>query len=148
MEQETVMLAYTSVPAVLGLGEGEGPATPIQLIDRIERGLPVETLFEIAAAVSLNPSGIILGIVPKATLTRRRKEGRLSAAEGAVVARIAAVWALAIEVWGTPDAARAFLNRPHPMIEDRKPIDIVVQSEIGGEMVSQILGRLQYGSAA
>ncbi len=142
------MLGYASVPAVLGLGKGEGLATPIQLIDRIERGLPVGTLFEIAEAVAPSPGEIVHGIVPKATLARRRKEGRLSAAEGAVVARLAAVWALALEVWGTPEAARGFLNRPHPMIEDRKPIDLVVQSEIGGEMVSQILGRMQYGSAA
>ena len=141
------MLAYTAVPTILGLGDG-GISTPIELIDRIEKGLPTETLFEIAEAVTANPNEVVLGIVPKATLTRRRKTGRLSAAEGAVVARIAAVWALALEVWGSPEAARGFLNRPHPMIEDRKPLDIVVQSEIGAEMVAQLLGRLQYGSAA
>jgi putative toxin-antitoxin system antitoxin component (TIGR02293 family) len=142
------MLAYASVPEILGLGKTEAVSTPMELIDRIEKGLPVTTLFDIAEVVAPNATEIVLAIVPKATLTRRRKEGRLSAAEGAVVARIAAIWSLALEVWGTPDAARDFLNRPHAMLAGRKPIDIVVQSEIGGEMVSQILGRLQYGSAA
>jgi putative toxin-antitoxin system antitoxin component (TIGR02293 family) len=142
------MVAYAPVPAVLGLDPEDSPSTQIWLIDRIEQGLPIEALFEIAEAISPNPKQVVRGIVPKATLTRRGREGRLSPAEGAVVARLAAVWSLALEVWGSPDAARDFLNRPHAMIEDRKPIDIVLQSEIGGEMVSQILGRLQYGSVA
>jgi putative toxin-antitoxin system antitoxin component (TIGR02293 family) len=142
------MIAYASVSEVLGLGRSEAPPTLIELIDRIEQGLPIDTLLRIAETVSPHPREIVAAIVPMATLTRRRKEGRLSAAEGTVVARLAAVWSHALDVWGTPNAARDFLSRPHPMIDDRKPIDIVVQSEIGGEIVSQILGRLQYGSAA
>jgi putative toxin-antitoxin system antitoxin component (TIGR02293 family) len=34
------------------------------------------------------------------------------------------------------------------MIEDKRPIDVVIQSEFGAEMVVDILGRLKYGSAA
>lgn len=34
------------------------------------------------------------------------------------------------------------------MLEDRRPIDVVIQSEIGGELVLDILGSLKYGSAA
>jgi uncharacterized protein (DUF2384 family) len=34
------------------------------------------------------------------------------------------------------------------MVEDRRPIDVVIQSEFGGEIVADILGRLKYGSAA
>jgi putative toxin-antitoxin system antitoxin component (TIGR02293 family) len=34
------------------------------------------------------------------------------------------------------------------MIEDKRPIDVVIQSEFGAEKVVDILGRLKYGSAA
>lgn len=34
------------------------------------------------------------------------------------------------------------------MIEDRRPIDVVIQNEFGAEMVVDILGSLKYGSAA
>ena len=46
------------------------------------------------------------------------------------------------------EEAREFLFRPHPMIEDKRPIDVVILSEFGAEMVVDILGGLKYGSAA
>jgi putative toxin-antitoxin system antitoxin component (TIGR02293 family) len=64
------------------------------------------------------------------------------------VARVARVWNLAVEVWKSPEAARDFLFRSHPMLEDRAPIDVVIQNEIGSELVLEILASLKYGSAA
>ncbi len=64
------------------------------------------------------------------------------------VARLARLWGLAVEVWGSEDEARDFLFRPHAMLEDRRPVDIVIQSEIGAELVLEILQGLKYGSAA
>ena len=34
------------------------------------------------------------------------------------------------------------------MLEDRPPIEVVIKSEIGGELVIDVLGGLKYGSAA
>ena len=73
---------------------------------------------------------------------------RLSAEEGSRVARLAAVWDLALEVWGSEDAARAFLFRPHPLLDGRLPVDVVLTNEFGRPLVEGILGSLQYGSAA
>jgi putative toxin-antitoxin system antitoxin component (TIGR02293 family) len=58
------------------------------------------------------------------------------------------VWSLALDVWQSEDEARDLLFRPHPMVEDRQPIDVVIQNEFGAEMVVDILGGLKYGSAA
>lgn len=55
---------------------------------------------------------------------------------------------MAIEVWKTEDAARSFLDRPHPMLEGDKPIDVAIQSELGEDMVKSLLGELKYGTAA
>ena len=64
------------------------------------------------------------------------------------VARLARVWNLAVEVWGSADEARDFLFRPHAMLEDRRPVDVVIQNEIASELVLDILQGLKYGSAA
>ena len=87
-------------------------------------------------------------VVPKATFDRRKAAHRLSAEESARLARLARIWSLAREVWGSDESTRAFLFRDHPMLEDRKPVDIVLQNELGGELVLEILGGLKYGTAA
>ncbi len=51
-------------------------------------------------------------------------------------------------MWGGEEEARDFLFRTHAMLEDRRPVDIVIQNEIGAELVVDILGGLKYGSAA
>nr|WP_244560131.1 antitoxin Xre/MbcA/ParS toxin-binding domain-containing protein [Ensifer aridi] len=87
-------------------------------------------------------------LVPRATYERRKRAKILSPEEGTRLARIARVWSSALEVWRDPNEARDFLFRAHPMIEDRLPIDVVIQSEFGAEMVLDILSALKYGSAA
>jgi putative toxin-antitoxin system antitoxin component (TIGR02293 family) len=80
--------------------------------------------------------------------TSRSHIAVLSPTEGAKVARLAEVWAMARRVWGSDSDARAFLFRPHPLLDNIRPIDVVLESELGRPLVEQVLGRLQYGSAA
>ncbi|TIL84489.1 MAG: DUF2384 domain-containing protein, partial [Mesorhizobium sp.] len=63
---------------------------------------------------------------------------RLSSDEGTRLARVARVWSFAVDVWQNEEEARDFLFRPHPMIEDKRPIDVVIMSEFGAEMVVDI----------
>lgn len=58
------------------------------------------------------------------------------------------MWCLALEVWQTEAEAREFLFRSHAMLEDQRPIDLVIRSEIGAELVLGVLAGLKYGSAA
>jgi putative toxin-antitoxin system antitoxin component (TIGR02293 family) len=51
-------------------------------------------------------------------------------------------------VWGGDTAARRFLYEPHMLLQQRRPIDLVLANEIGATLVTDILGRLRYGSAA
>ena len=73
---------------------------------------------------------------------------RLSPEEGTRLARLARIWGMAVDVWQSEEEARSFLFRPHPMVEDQRPIDLVLRNEIGAEMVADILGGLKYGAAA
>ena len=149
-------MGIDTVSEVLGL-RVRPPRLPMSLMSEIEKGLPLTALDRLAKAVAPDDAGFPFRMVARATLARRRKAAttagntvasRLSADESARVARLAEVWALAREVWGGEAAARAFLFRPHPMLEGRRPIDVVLANEFGRPLVEAILGGLSYGSAA
>jgi putative toxin-antitoxin system antitoxin component (TIGR02293 family) len=143
------MLAFAEVADVLGLPAKEAAArSPFGLISRIEHGLPVDALERVARLLAPGDAQFKYRLVPKATLERRKSSHKLSSEEGTRLARVARVWGFALDVWGSAGEARDFLFRPHSMIEDRRPIDVVIQNEFGAEMVVDILGRLKYGSAA
>ena len=55
--------------------------------------------------------------------------------------------AMALDVWGSADAARGFMCEAHPLPDGRCPINVVLASELGRPVLEGILGRLQYGSA-
>ncbi|WP_426289842.1 antitoxin Xre/MbcA/ParS toxin-binding domain-containing protein (plasmid) [Ensifer adhaerens] len=143
------MLAFEKVADVLGLPPKEiGARSPLGLVSRIEGGLPITVLERVSHLLAPNDGHFKYRFVPKATLERRKVSLRLSPEEGMRVARVARVWNLAVDVWQEADAARDFLFRSHPMLEDRAPIDVVIQNEIGAELVLEILASLKYGSAA
>ena len=144
------MLAEPDVVAdVLGLRSARTRTTPFWLISSIEAGLPVAALERLARAVAPSDAEFRYRFVPKATLARRKNHpgARLTVGQSDRLARIAGVWAHAVRVWKDEAAARAFLFRPHPMLEGRRPIDAALGTELGADLVDQILGGLEYGSA-
>jgi putative toxin-antitoxin system antitoxin component (TIGR02293 family) len=148
-EKEAVMLAFANVADVLGLPAKEIDArSPFGLMSRIEDGLPIGALERVAHLLAPSDAHFKYRLIPKATYERRKRALRLSSDEGTRLARVARVWSLALDVWQTEQEARDFLFRSHPMLEDRRPVDVVIQNEIGAELVFDILGSLKYGSAA
>jgi putative toxin-antitoxin system antitoxin component (TIGR02293 family) len=135
------MTELLSVARFLGL---KPPTSELEYVDLVFRGLPLKSLKVIVEAVAPTDSTFKFRIVPKTTLYRR---SRLTGAESAIVARLASVWAQAERVWKSPDAARDFLYRKHPLLNERRPLDVVLENEIGAELVRGVLGRLEHGSA-
>ena len=139
------------------------PASELEYVDLVLRGLPVKSLMFINKVVAPADSSFKFRIVSKASFyrlygvstpsSRRRSKAmpgsrqRLSGAQSAIVARLASVWAKAERVWKSPDAARDFLYRKHPLLNERRPLDVVLENEIGAELVRGVLGRLEHGSA-
>lgn len=143
------MIAFGNVADVLGLPAKELAArSPFGLIARIEGGLPVAALEHVARLLAPDDAHFKYRLVPKATYERRKAANKLSSDEGTRLARLARVWGAAVDVWQSEADARDFLFRPHPMLEDRRPIDVVIQSEFGAEMIMDVIGRLKYGTAA
>ena len=114
----------------------------------VEKGLPLSALDRVVHAVAPDDSSFAHRLVPRATLARRRAQAspRLTPEESARVARLAAVWTFAKDVWGGDEEARGFLSRPHPELGGRRPIEVVLASELGRPLVEGILGRIKYGT--
>lgn len=142
------MLCMVNLAAVLDLPDHPALHSPIELADRIDDGLPVHSLERIAHVVAPEDSQFKYRLVPRATYERRKTTGILSSEEGTKVTRLARVWSVALDAWGSDGEARGFLFRPHAMLGDKKPVDVILQSEFGAEAVIDILGGLKYGTAA
>lgn len=145
------MASGAAVADVLGFETPRsGDNTEATVIAQIIAGLPVTAVDRLSSAVAPDDRSFAFNFVARATLNRRRAEekGKLTAHESAKVVRLARVWAMARDVWKTDEGARDFLHRPHALLENRPPLEIVLESEFGGPRVEAILGRLKYGSAA
>jgi putative toxin-antitoxin system antitoxin component (TIGR02293 family) len=143
------MPELAEVANLLGVARPDKPlASPLQLIRKIEDGLPLRTFDRVMALVAPGDNSFKYRVIPKASLARRQHEKRLTATESERLARIAGIWTFACDVWGSADEARSFLFRPHAMLGDRRPVDVVIDSEVGAQVVEGILGRLKFGSAA
>lgn len=144
------MDAALEVRDILGLKNfgSKKASSPLHLVDLAERGFPVSTLDQISKRIAPSDATFKYRIVPKATLARAKSgSSRLSSAQSTLIARLAKIWALARATWGSDEATRNFLLRQHQLLEGRRPIDVAIENELGGELVREILGRLQNGSA-
>jgi putative toxin-antitoxin system antitoxin component (TIGR02293 family) len=118
---------------------------PQKLIARVERGVPFKELEALGEMlrVSLEQLSSLIGI-SRATLHRRRKEGRLQAAESDRVVRYEQLTAKAAEVFGSPEDAVSWLASPQRGLGGAVPLDYA-KTEIGAREVEKLLGRIEYG---
>lgn len=118
--------------------------TWVDLERLVRAGLPKRSLQLVArrAVEAGEPaSEIVYQVVPAATFKRRT---RLSTTESERTERLARVVALAESVWDDETEARAFLNRPHPLLDNETPLR-VAQSELGARRVERLLYDVEHG---
>ena len=115
----------------------------------LSRGaLPFSCLDRVVSVLAPADPRMRFSFVPKASFEKRRQSSILAPGESLRVARAARIWLRSIELWGSEEEARGFLFRPHSQLADHRPIDIVIQSEVGTGLVLDIIGRLKNGRAA
>jgi putative toxin-antitoxin system antitoxin component (TIGR02293 family) len=85
----------------------------------------------------------MLGI-SKATLHRRKAEGRLDQAESDRVVRFAKLMGKAVEVMESEENARQWLNSPQFGLGGAVPLEYA-ETEVGAREVENLLGRIEYG---
>ena len=125
-------------------GAPVGLAAP-QIIDALRLGLPVRELDDLQAAleVPMEKLGPMLGI-SKATLHRRKVEGRLGVAESDRIVRFARLMGRAIEVLESLENARRWLNAPQVGLGGAIPL-VYAETEVGAREVEDLLGRIDFG---
>jgi putative toxin-antitoxin system antitoxin component (TIGR02293 family) len=136
------------IAAVLGGRRilGKAVKKPDDLADLVRRGLPANSVKELAERLDLGTTILSqkLGI-PQRTLTRRLSQrSRLTAAESDRTVRLARVYASAVEMIGEEEKAAAWLQVPNRALGGKRPLD-QLDTDVGAREVEDILGRIAYG---
>lgn len=121
--------------------------SPTDLHALIRRGVPVR------AAVSLTSTSLLaqdevrdaIGLGER-TLQRYVQEGKqaLDEEKSDRVWRYGSILAKATEIFGTRDAAEAWLGTPAMALENRRPIELL-STTVGASSVVSLLGQIEYG---
>jgi putative toxin-antitoxin system antitoxin component (TIGR02293 family) len=119
--------------------------SPGKLIEVIRIGLPVRELevLRTSLGVPMDKLASKLGI-SKATLHRRKAQGRLGPEESDRVLRFARLMGKAVEVMEGEDVARRWLISPQVGLGGAVPLDYA-ETEVGAREVEDLLGRIEYG---
>lgn len=118
---------------------------PARLIQALRNGLPVGELDELQASLALPMEKLVpmLGI-SKATLHRRKAEGRLDPMESDRVVRLARLLGKAVDVMESEEQARQWLLAPQFGLGGAVPLEFA-ETEVGAREVEDLLGRIEHG---
>lgn len=125
---------------------GIGACDPLELSERVERGLSYRALERLQDSLSVSTARLAeLLLIPARTLSRRRKSGRLEPDESDRLLRLSRVVADAIELFeGDVEAARRWLSSPLRALRSKSPLDLT-KTDVGTQEVESLIGRLEHG---
>lgn len=111
-------------------------------------GFPLGVLEVLQSRSVLTSEDVYNRIIPRRTLShRQRRKERLSLDESNRVSRIARIFALAIETFGSEDRARKWLRRPLRQFGGRAPLELLA-TDLGAHQLEGLLGRIAHGLGA
>ena len=119
--------------------------TPTKLIKLLQAGLPVKELVELQASLDVPMEKLApkLGI-SKATLHRRKAQGRLGREESDRVLRSARRMGKAVEGFESEENARRWLTSAQFGLGGAVPLDYA-ETEVGAREIEDLLGRIEHG---
>jgi putative toxin-antitoxin system antitoxin component (TIGR02293 family) len=127
---------------------GKTPARNLasaQMIQCVQDGLPIAELDALQASLDVPMESLATKLgISKATLHRRKLEGKLWPDESDRVVRYARLMGQAVKVFGGIENAREWLNCPQFGLGGAVPLDYA-ETEIGAREVENLLGRIEYG---
>ncbi len=123
----------------------EAHYTPTQMIQSVRKGLPISELNALQTSMHVPMERLALKLgISKATLHRRKNEGRLAPEESDRVVRFARLLGIAAKVLETEENARQWLQSPQFGLGGEVPLDYA-KTELGAREVEDLLGRIEYG---
>jgi putative toxin-antitoxin system antitoxin component (TIGR02293 family) len=120
-------------------------APPLELIESVKAGLDTNVFMELARRLGISEACLaeIVGLAPT-TLSRRKRSGTLTAAEGEHVLRVAALLERATELFEREDDAADWLSTNNAALGGGTPLALA-DTELGAREVEDLLGRLEHG---
>jgi putative toxin-antitoxin system antitoxin component (TIGR02293 family) len=117
-------------------------------LSRVESGVPLATISEFVASSGIPLKDIYDVVIPARTLKHRRdRKEPLSRDESDKLARLVRIYDHAVKVFGEPERALLWLNRPKHRFDERTPVQML-QTDLGGRQVEEMLGQIEYGMFA
>lgn len=116
------------------------------LISAVRNGLPVESVEYIMSSGRLTAAEVDRAVLPRKTLSHRRKIGTLTAEQSDRLMRAAKVLAAAEETFGSKEKAGLWLRRPTTALDGDEPMSLLDTNE-GASQVETLLGRIAHGIA-
>jgi putative toxin-antitoxin system antitoxin component (TIGR02293 family) len=117
---------------------------PVAMVKAIDEGLPFSELEALRALLEmpLDKLAPTLGM-SRATLHRRKRQGRLTREESDKVVRFVRLLDLAAEVIGDEETARRWLKRPQRGLAGAVPL-VFAETEAGSREVELLLRRIDH----
>jgi putative toxin-antitoxin system antitoxin component (TIGR02293 family) len=141
----TIQHAIEIVGGSLSLGQSVRSGR--ELVAAIRDGLPVGTVEHVIASGRLSLAEVGQIVLPRKTLSHRRKIGTLTPDQSDRLMRTARVIAAAEETFGSQDKAATWLRRPTTALAGDTPLSLLDTSE-GALIVEDWLARIDHGLAA
>lgn len=111
----------------------------------LRTGLPFKALESLTEMLGIPIATVAraLGIAPR-TLARRKEQRSFSPAESDRLYRLARVVFHTIDVLGSHEKARQWLERPNRALGGEPPLSLL-DTDIGARQVEAVLGRIEHG---
>jgi putative toxin-antitoxin system antitoxin component (TIGR02293 family) len=119
----------------------------MDLVRLVRRGLPVGAVQFVLDSGRLSLAEMDRIVLPRKTLTNRRKLGTLTPEQSDRLVRVARVLAVAEETFGSREKAAVWLRRPTTVLGGEYPLQVLDTDE-GAREVETLLGRIAHGVAA
>ena len=144
------MATYTAAPRIQEILGGKRTlgrqvVNEQDLIKIVRSGLPHASLESVRDLLGLSTDAVSASLsLPKRTLARRKKQQRLTAEESDRLLRLARVAAVAVGVFGDPQKASAWLQKPNRALGSVAPLSHM-DTDVGVRQVERVLGRIEHG---
>jgi putative toxin-antitoxin system antitoxin component (TIGR02293 family) len=142
------MVALTALDVVGGQAALGRPASSSRdLIAAVRNGFPIRTIEHVIESGRMTLAEIDELVLPRKTLSHRRKIGTLTTEQSDRLMRAARIIAEAEVTFGSQDKAATWLRRPTTALDGEKPLALLDTGE-GAAQVEALLGRIAHGIAA
>lgn len=116
-----------------------------QLISQLKEGLSTDSFDKLKRRLNISDNVLSRIVqIPKRTLNRRREGGRLRTDESERILRLAQVYDMALDVFGSRKKAETWLKKPARGLGGKVPLEYA-DTDLGAHEVINLLGRIDHG---